>query len=152
MNKKLIKTIVSITCGLGIVTTIPFIASSCGFSSKEELSISYTNGASKDFGELRGNESDSRNKRSSDGIINADFSLADATWCFNVTCTSDASLTQDWVNFLSISVNNDDKKIWLIGKSPITASTKENFSFSLYAKIGEKQTNTISGFTLLWHC
>ncbi len=30
MNKKLIKTIASVTCGLGIVSSIPFIATSCG--------------------------------------------------------------------------------------------------------------------------
>ncbi len=36
MNKKLIKTIASITCGLGIVGTIPAIASSCGGQSETE--------------------------------------------------------------------------------------------------------------------
>ena len=36
MNKKLIKTITSITCGLGIVGTIPVIASSCGGQSETE--------------------------------------------------------------------------------------------------------------------
>lgn len=110
MNKKLIKIITSIACGLGVATSIPFIASSCGSSSKEEeLTISYTDGASKVFEELSGNESDSRNKRSSVGTINADFSFADATWYFDVTCTSDASLTAQWTKFLSISVNSDDK-------------------------------------------
>ena len=33
MNKKLIKTLASITCGLGIISTIPFAATSCGSSS-----------------------------------------------------------------------------------------------------------------------
>ncbi len=32
MKKKLIKTIASVTCGLGIVGSIPFIATSCGES------------------------------------------------------------------------------------------------------------------------
>ncbi len=36
MNKKLIKTIASITCGLGIVASIPFAITSCGSSSSEE--------------------------------------------------------------------------------------------------------------------
>lgn len=79
MNKKLIKTIASITCGLGITATIPFIASSCGSSSKEELSISYTDEASKDLGRVSGNESTTDHVVYSDGIINGDFSFADAT-------------------------------------------------------------------------
>ncbi len=33
MNKKLIKSIVSVTCGLGVATSIPFVATSCGCSS-----------------------------------------------------------------------------------------------------------------------
>lgn len=36
MNKKLLKALLSITCGLGIVGTIPTIASSCGCSNKIE--------------------------------------------------------------------------------------------------------------------
>ncbi len=34
MNKKLIKTIASVACGLGITSTIPFISTSCGCSHK----------------------------------------------------------------------------------------------------------------------
>ena len=39
MNKKLIKTIASITCGLGIVSSIPFIISNCGSSSEDSLPL-----------------------------------------------------------------------------------------------------------------
>ncbi len=153
MNKKLFKiAICGIPVALGCITACS--ALSCGSSSEEELSISYTDGASKVFEELSGNESDSRSKRSSVGTINADFSFADATWYFDVTCTSDASLTAQWTKFLSISVNSDDKKIWLTGKNELRDDQiiQENFLFSLYAKIGQKQSNAISGFTVTWHC
>ncbi len=33
MNKKLIKVITSIACGLGVATSIPFATTSCGCSS-----------------------------------------------------------------------------------------------------------------------
>ncbi|MDE6477369.1 MAG: hypothetical protein K2L48_04255 [Mycoplasmoidaceae bacterium] len=36
MNKKLIKTIGAITCGLGIISSIPFAAISCGCSAKKD--------------------------------------------------------------------------------------------------------------------
>ncbi|MDE6477442.1 MAG: leucine-rich repeat domain-containing protein [Mycoplasmoidaceae bacterium] len=39
MNKKLIKTIASITCGLGIVGSIPFASTSCGCSSEKINSL-----------------------------------------------------------------------------------------------------------------
>ncbi len=44
MNKKLIKTITSITCGLGIVVSIPFVATSCGSSLTpiSKIEIKYT--------------------------------------------------------------------------------------------------------------
>lgn len=35
MTKKIIKSILSITCGLGVVTAIPFVSTSCGSSSKK---------------------------------------------------------------------------------------------------------------------
>ncbi len=41
MNKKLIKTIASITCGLGVVTSIPFAIASCGKSSYDHLDPNY---------------------------------------------------------------------------------------------------------------
>ena len=37
MNKKLIKMIASIACGLGVATSIPFAATSCGCSSKDDV-------------------------------------------------------------------------------------------------------------------
>lgn len=37
MNKKLIKTIASLTCGLGIVSVIPFISTSCAEDKKIEI-------------------------------------------------------------------------------------------------------------------
>ncbi|MDE6476673.1 MAG: leucine-rich repeat domain-containing protein [Mycoplasmoidaceae bacterium] len=39
MNKKLIKTIASITCGLGIVGSIPFATTCCGCSTKKNNSL-----------------------------------------------------------------------------------------------------------------
>lgn len=45
MNKKIIKTIATITCGLGIATAIPTIATSCGakkHSYKIECDVDYT--------------------------------------------------------------------------------------------------------------
>lgn len=36
MNKKLIKSIVSVTCGLGVATSIPFVATSCWCSSEDD--------------------------------------------------------------------------------------------------------------------
>lgn len=36
MNKKLIKTLASVACGLGVVSSIPFIASSCNKSGQDE--------------------------------------------------------------------------------------------------------------------
>ncbi len=43
MNKKLIKTIASITCGLGIVESIPFMVTSCGSSDNQKLIFSHFN-------------------------------------------------------------------------------------------------------------
>ncbi len=39
MNKKLIKTIASVTCGLGIIGSIPFITTSCGNKNEEAVSL-----------------------------------------------------------------------------------------------------------------
>ncbi|MDE6477587.1 MAG: hypothetical protein K2L48_05475 [Mycoplasmoidaceae bacterium] len=41
MSKKLIKTLASITCGLGIALSIPSFVSSCGKSSYDHLDPNY---------------------------------------------------------------------------------------------------------------
>lgn len=154
MNKKLIKMIASIACGLGVATSIPFAVASCGSSSKEELLISYEDGKNKDFGNVDYEEDWPHHTVSSDGQIIANFSFTDATWCFDVTCVDKEEFTPEWAKFLSISVNNDDQKIWITAKytNIYQGGAPLRFSFNLYAKIDEKQTNTISGFTLWWTC
>ncbi len=51
MNKKLIKTISSIVCGLGILTSIPFVTS-CNSQKKQGLTVMYDNSLTGNFYQL----------------------------------------------------------------------------------------------------
>ncbi len=155
MNKKMIKTIVSITCGLGIICSVPFISTSCGSSEKipEVLEISYTDNASKDFGYISRNSDAVFHTVISEGKIIANFSLKRATWYYDVTCETDTSIASEWEEWLSFSIDNETNKIAATAlNNPKAGQQVFEFHFSLYAKIGEKTSNSIDGFTLYSQC
>ncbi len=158
MNKKLIKTIVSITCGLGIATTIPFAISSCSSNDTptDKVEIKY-NGTeeSKNLDTIGLYESPQT--ASSSGT----FSIipekpSSFSWSFNVFYNSDPQagdyvIWDDWRTWIKLEINNlNQLQVTYISTSA---------SSDIYAKVevfgvtsDGLKTNTISGFNFRVFC
>lgn len=157
MNKKLIKTIVSITCGLGIATTIPFAISSCSSNDTptDKVEIKY-NGTeeSKNLEKIGCNETP--HTTSSSGT----FSIipekpSSFSWSFNVynsdSQAGDYVIWDDWRTWIKLEINN-------LNQLQVTY-IRTSASPDIYAKVevfgvtsDSSRTNTISGFNFRVFC
>ncbi len=152
MNKKLIKTIASITCGLGIATSVPFIVSSCNKNEDSiELSITY-NGQDKAYGKLTKQHSGEKVWDYSKATLSsAGATLGSLEWIFDVKCINYP--TERWTDWIEIKFDTASSKIAIHQIKPVPSSDEaRNFEFSIQAKKGSNYSNVIDGFTCTVYC
>lgn len=155
MNKKLIKTIASITCGLGITTTIPFAISSCNSNETptEKVEIKYNGTEQSKNLEQIGCNNDPHTTKTEGTFSIIPQKPSSFSWSFNVFYTSspqsDYVIWDNWREYITLEINDQNQlQVTCIKISPDTYVKIEVFGVTN----DSLKTNVITGFNLNVFC